>query len=277
MTDLKTALPGTLMAMRATGKTNAKELHEKFVAISLLRTWQKRLFWRRIHVSDALWFTYLPVFRSVARHSLVGRVTHPGSVDYSYWAPLQAPQHGDLRQASTSRNPGPMTVRLWGGMCGPNWAGTERRCRLLCRHHHVSPSTDWRSVMSVGSGEADSKSYSVSRASPRMRGREGPVFYQRQSARTICMDGALWFAKPTVRFQPRFDCSHVPLVPVHVFFSNVFSFLVSLYLGLMGYKQRDSTLRQAPTKPSRAYLRIPTRPQYPTTRSKDSSPPSETL
>jgi len=34
MTDLKTALPGTLMAMRATGKTNAKELHEKFVAIS---------------------------------------------------------------------------------------------------------------------------------------------------------------------------------------------------------------------------------------------------
>jgi hypothetical protein len=34
MNDLKTALPGTLMAMRPTGKTNTKELPEKFVGIS---------------------------------------------------------------------------------------------------------------------------------------------------------------------------------------------------------------------------------------------------
>ena len=79
MTDLTTVLPGTLMAMRATGKTNAEGLPEKIRCNFPLRIWQKRLFWRRIHVSDALWFTYLPVFRSVARHSLVGRVTHSGS------------------------------------------------------------------------------------------------------------------------------------------------------------------------------------------------------
>ena len=34
MTDMKTVLPGTRMAMRATGKTNTKELPEKIVAIS---------------------------------------------------------------------------------------------------------------------------------------------------------------------------------------------------------------------------------------------------
>ena len=79
MTDLKTVLPGTLTAMRATGKTNAKEFPEEVRWNFPLRIWRKRLFWRRIHVSDALWFTYLPVFRSVARHSLVGRVAHSGS------------------------------------------------------------------------------------------------------------------------------------------------------------------------------------------------------
>lgn len=76
---MTTVLPGTLTAMRATGKTNAKELPEKFRWNFPLRVWRKRLFWRRMHVSDALWFTYLPVFRSVARHSLVGRVAHSGS------------------------------------------------------------------------------------------------------------------------------------------------------------------------------------------------------
>ena len=79
MTDLKTVLPGTRTAMRASGKTNAKELPEEVRWSFPLRIWRKRLFWRRIHVSDALWFTYLPVFRSVARHSLVGRVAHSGS------------------------------------------------------------------------------------------------------------------------------------------------------------------------------------------------------
>ena len=79
MTDMKTVLPGTLMAMRPSGKTNPKELPEEVRWNFPLRIWRKRLFWRRIHVSDALWFTYLPVFRSVARHSLVGRVAHSGS------------------------------------------------------------------------------------------------------------------------------------------------------------------------------------------------------
>lgn len=79
MTDMKTALPGTLTAMRPSDKTNAKELPEEVRWNFPLRIWRKRLFWRRIHVSDALWFTYLPVFRSVARHSLVGRVAHSGS------------------------------------------------------------------------------------------------------------------------------------------------------------------------------------------------------
>ena len=79
MTDMTTALPGTRTAMRASGKTNAKELPEEVRWNFPLRIWRKRLFWRRIHVSDALWFTYLPVFRSVARHSLVGRVAHSGS------------------------------------------------------------------------------------------------------------------------------------------------------------------------------------------------------
>jgi len=79
MTDMKTVPPGTRTAMRASGKTNAKELPEEVRWNFPLRIWRKRLFWRRIHVSDALWFTYLPVFRSVARHSLVGRVAHSGS------------------------------------------------------------------------------------------------------------------------------------------------------------------------------------------------------
>jgi len=79
MTDMKTALPGTRTAMRASDKTNAKELPEEVRWNFPLRIWRMRLFWRRIHVSDALWFTYLPVFRSVARHSLVGRVAHSGS------------------------------------------------------------------------------------------------------------------------------------------------------------------------------------------------------
>ena len=79
MTDMRTVLPGTPTAMRATGKTNAKGLPEKNRWNFPLRIWRKRLFWRRIHVSDALWLTYLPIFRSVARHSLVGRVAHSGS------------------------------------------------------------------------------------------------------------------------------------------------------------------------------------------------------
>lgn len=79
MTDLKTVLRGTPTAMRATGKTNAEELPEKVRWNFPLRIWRKRLFWRRMHVSDALWFTYLPVIRSVAQHSLVGRVAHSGS------------------------------------------------------------------------------------------------------------------------------------------------------------------------------------------------------
>ena len=77
-TDLKTVLPGTLTAMRATGKTNAKEFPEEVRWNFPLRIWRKRVFWRRMHVSDAVWFTYLPVFRSVARQTLVGRVAHSG-------------------------------------------------------------------------------------------------------------------------------------------------------------------------------------------------------
>jgi len=41
-TDLKTVLPGTLMAMRATGKTNTKELPEKIRCNFPLRIWRKR-------------------------------------------------------------------------------------------------------------------------------------------------------------------------------------------------------------------------------------------
>ena len=69
MTDLTTALLGSLTAMRASGKLTRKSHLKRSLEFAPLRIGENRLFWRRIHVSDALWFTYLPVFSSVARHS----------------------------------------------------------------------------------------------------------------------------------------------------------------------------------------------------------------
>jgi hypothetical protein len=59
-----------------------------------------------MHVPDALWFTYLPVFRSVARLSRRTCNTLRILLTIPIGPPFQVPQHGDHRRASTPRNPG---------------------------------------------------------------------------------------------------------------------------------------------------------------------------
>jgi len=59
---MKTVLPGTLTAMRASGKLTQKSCLEYSLDFPV-RIGEKRLFWswRRIHVSDALWLP-IPYF-----------------------------------------------------------------------------------------------------------------------------------------------------------------------------------------------------------------------
>jgi hypothetical protein len=109
-----------------------------------------------MHVPDALWFTYLPVFRSVARLSRRTCNTLRILLTIPIGPPFQVPQHGDPGEPQPLETMAlRMTARPWGNGRVP---GLKRAGHVGCLYWpllRTLTSTDWRFGSHVGSGPAN--------------------------------------------------------------------------------------------------------------------------
>jgi len=163
---------------------------------------------------------------------------------------MQVPQDGDRRQTPTPRNPGPHNGSLMGNeqVSGPKRTGGVGVGALYRSQSRVPPPTDWRSpiLLNVGSDQANSNGPPPS-ISKGCLAQGGERIGWPTSTRWRDFRGcARYFAKTAVRFQPGFNRCHALRVRVHVPFSNISSFQISILGSSWNINEEIRRLVEAP-------------------------------